>query len=304
MCMSIGQALLLLLVIMSSCYQFTHAQRGIALIIGNGDFAPSTGMDYRPGMLADVNRCTATFEKMGFLTIVLLERTCAEIRTAFITLETMDHSNFDCVCIVLSSHGTSKIITVSDFDVCEEYIYGMDGCVRIADLMKSLKEDRCPTLAGKPKLVFVQACRGNRLCESVTLNEVGTASAQSNVTHFLDADLTRCTISLPVCKKSLLQRDMLVMYASPPGYYAFHTDEGSPFLTILCDVLEKSFTKVDLLTMLTEVNLKVATEYESRMPDHPHLDKRRVVPSIEQMLLDEVFFGATSPPSKESATCK
>ncbi len=297
-----------------SRYHSSNYERGIALIIGNGNFLPSTDKEPRPGILCDVNESRRTFEKMGFHPIVLLDQTCSQMRSAFQTLETIDHSNFDCVCIVLSSHGTSEIIPavdnyLSDFEVYDEvdYIYGTDGKVPIADLMECLHEHRCPTLAKKPKLVFLQGCRGNKLCETVSV-KIATSSdsmqfCNSHVKHFVDADPVRKPVHVSkekiIARKNILQRDFLIMYASPPGYYAFHTDAGSPFLIILCSVLQKSYRDMDLLTMLTKVTSRVAMEYESRMSESIHFNKRHIVPSIEHMLLDEIFFNHKSHPSSQ-----
>ncbi len=297
-----------------SRYHFSHSERGIALIIGNGNFLPCTGKDPRPGMVSDVNECSTTFKKMGFHTIVLLDQTCSQMRRSFRTLEDIDHSNFDCVCIVLSSHGTSKVVPandndLTDFEVYDEvdYIYGTDGEVAIPDLMESLNEHRCPTLVKKPKLFFLQGCRGTQLCESVSVKITSSSDCmqfcKSDVTHFVDADPVRKRVVLPkdkiISRKNIVQRDFLVMYASPPGYYAFHTDAGSPFLMILCSVLQKNYRDLDLLTMLTKVTSRVATEYESRMSESSHLDKRHIVPCTEHILLDEVFFREKLTPSRE-----
>ena len=63
-----------------------------------------------------------------------------------------DHTYFNCfVCIVLS-HG--------DRDV----IYGVDGKTISLDKLKDALVDNCPTLVGKPKLFFIQACQGSECC--------------------------------------------------------------------------------------------------------------------------------------------
>ena len=72
------------------------------------------------------------------------------------------------------------------------------------------------------------------------------------------------------------------------GYFAYHTSGGSPFIKHLCDVLDAQHEEEDLLTMLTHVNWKVATEYETRMKEAA-FNKRRIVPSLEHMLLTEVY---------------
>ena len=55
-----------------------------------------------------------------------------------------DHSDADCFLCVILSHGE------------EGYVYGTTGKVKISRLVEDFKGDNCPTLAGKPKLFFIQ----------------------------------------------------------------------------------------------------------------------------------------------------
>ena len=42
-------------------------------------------------------------------------------------------------------------------------IYGVNGkFIDIKDLTSNFKAQRCPSLAGKPKLFFLQACQGRQ----------------------------------------------------------------------------------------------------------------------------------------------
>lgn len=61
-----------------------------------------------------------------------------------------DHTNYNCfVCAVLT-HGERDIV------------YGVDGkTISLDDLKNSVDGDNCPTLIGKPKLFFIQACQGS-----------------------------------------------------------------------------------------------------------------------------------------------
>jgi len=56
-----------------------------------------------------------------------------------------DHSDADCfVCVVLS-HGEDGVI------------YGTNGTLKLHSLIEMFKGDHCPSLAGKPKIFFIQA---------------------------------------------------------------------------------------------------------------------------------------------------
>lgn len=60
-----------------------------------------------------------------------------------------DHTKLDCFVCCILSHGTLG------------NIYGANGLmVAIKDIMMQFRPDFCPTLTGKPKLFFIQACQG------------------------------------------------------------------------------------------------------------------------------------------------
>ena len=65
-----------------------------------------------------------------------------------LSLETTDQ----CAVLVLLSHGR------------EGFIYGSDGNkVELCKLFGKLNNKNCKKMAGKPKLVIVQACQGGKL---------------------------------------------------------------------------------------------------------------------------------------------
>ena len=55
-----------------------------------------------------------------------------------------DHSNRDCIIIALMSHGDDGIL------------YAKDQQYKPERLWSYFTSDQCPTLAGKPKLFFIQ----------------------------------------------------------------------------------------------------------------------------------------------------
>ena len=64
----------------------------------------------------------------------------------------LDHSPYSCFVCCISSHGTREGIVGTD-----------DEVVNIRDLTSPLCASKCESLAGKPKLFFVDACRGTRI---------------------------------------------------------------------------------------------------------------------------------------------
>ena len=58
----------------------------------------------------------------------------------------LDHNNGDCFVLVVLSHGS------------DGYLYAKDGLYSRESLWTQFTADKCPSLAGKPKLFFIQVC--------------------------------------------------------------------------------------------------------------------------------------------------
>ena len=96
------------------------------------------------GKLKDV------FEMLRFDVSVQLDKTASEIKELMAYFSTqVDHAAYNCfVCFILTHGKLGKV-------------YGSDGAtVDIMRLTSCFKGDTCPSLVGKPKLFFVQACQG------------------------------------------------------------------------------------------------------------------------------------------------
>jgi len=63
----------------------------------------------------------------------------------------MNHADNDCLVIVVLSHGDM------------EFLYAADQRYNPENLWAPFSSDSCQTLAGKPKLFFIQACQV-RIC--------------------------------------------------------------------------------------------------------------------------------------------
>ena len=62
------------------------------------------------------------------------------------------HADAECFVLVIMTHG------------CAQGIYGVDGqVVEMSWITEQLNGANFPAMANKPKLVFIQACRGGRL---------------------------------------------------------------------------------------------------------------------------------------------
>jgi caspase-like apoptosis-related cysteine protease len=75
------------------------------------------------------------------------------------------------------------------------------------------------------------------------------------------------------------------------GFYSWrNTQKGSWFMQALCEAFDKYGFTLDLLTLLTFVNRKVAIEYESNVPTNIYMHQQKQIPCITSMLTRLVKF--------------
>ena len=107
-------------------------------------------------------------------------------------MASLDHSDCDCFACVILSHGEEGVI------------YGTNGTVKMEDLVAPFRQ--CRTLVGKPKLFFIQACRGTRLDSGVEFTD---GAGDDEETDGLGAKSR--TYRIP------MEADFLMAYSVVPG---------------------------------------------------------------------------------------
>lgn len=253
-------------------YNFNYRRRGLFIIINNKNFNPSTGQVQREGTDVDAERLEETFQDTGFEVRRYDDVTGARMTKLMYEAAAYDHSDCDCFGCAVLSHGR------------EGLIYATDRLIPLDALTVPFKGDRCPTLVGKPKLFFIQACRGTKLDHGVDV--VDTASVKSD--DSLDSS------SVPY-RKVPVEADFLFSYSTVPGYYSWRNNQdGSWYIQALCIVLANYGNKMELVHMLTQVNRIVAYEFES-CTDEEFTDKVKQMPSIVSMLTRYVHFRPKKP---------
>lgn len=100
----------------------------------------------------------------------------------------MDHSQHDCLIVAVLSHGELGLL------------YAHDTPYKPDSIWSHFTADKCPTLAGKPKLFFIQACQGDRLDSGLTLKERTETDGQPASTFRIPS-----------------QADFLIAYSTIPG---------------------------------------------------------------------------------------
>lgn len=132
------------------CYPVSaKPHRGYLLIINNVDFKQSSGMHMhrRSGSDRDSEQMKSMFEEMGFLVNPKRNLTVNEMRSVFLEAAKTDFSNLSTFACCILSHGKEGVV------------YGTDQTIDIREISSYFSID---SLAGKPKLFFIQACQGKK----------------------------------------------------------------------------------------------------------------------------------------------
>lgn len=153
---------------------------------------------------------------------------CADLLSVFRELSGRDHSQMDCVVCCVLSHGI------------EGSVYGVDGStVKINSLTDPFNGLKCPSLAGKPKLFFIQACQGISEQKAVYIE------SDSPEDSFLCSDAVATKHGIPS------NADFLLGMATVPFNVSFRDKtRGTWFIQSLCQNL------VQMVPRLVKQNVK------------------------------------------------
>lgn len=236
-------------------YSLDYPSIGQCIIINNKNFDRRTGMNQRNGTDVDAANAMKVFAKLGYKVKVYNDQSVAQMKQVLTAVSKEDHSSAASFICVLLSHGDEGVF------------FGTDGSIELKYLTSLFRGDRCKSLVGKPKLFFIQACRGTDLDAGIE-------------TDSPDDETTR----IPV------EADFLYAYSTAPGYYSWrNTMTGSWFMQSLCDMFTKYGRELELLHIMTRVNHKVAVEFES-ISNSPGFNAKKQIPCIVSMLTKEMYF--------------
>lgn len=236
-------------------YKLHYQSMGQCIIINNKNFDRRTGMNQRNGTDIDAANAMKVFTKLGYKTKIYNDQTVEQMKHVLVSVSKEDHSCYASFVCVLLSHGDEGVF------------FGTDGSVELKYLTSLFRGDRCTSLVGKPKLFFIQACRGTDLDAGIEADSPEDG-----------------TTKIPV------EADFLYAFSTAPGYYSWrNTMTGSWFIQSLCDMLSKYGKELELLHIMTRVNHKVAVEFES-VSNSPGFDAKKQIPCIVSMLTKEMYF--------------
>lgn len=249
-------------------YPMSTYPRGVALIINNEHFEK---MPPRPGTEKDGKALQHLFTHLGFTTVLHQDLKAEAMRATLKSLAERDHSLANCLVVAILSHGEEGGM-----------IHGKDDIlINIKELTNLFSGQACPSLAGKPKLFFIQACRGKEFDLPVSVKE--------STDYHPPSSEERETVD--GTQKSLLpdQADFLLSFSTAEGYVSWRNSAyGSWYVKALVEAMHELAGKEHLVDILTEVNRRVA-ENQSQ-------SGFRQIPAVVNQMRKRLYFN----PSKHS----
>ncbi|XP_008836995.1 caspase-8 [Nannospalax galili] len=231
-------------------YQMKNKPRGYCLIFNNNDFSKArkdipklSKIKDRKGTNQDEDALYETFTGLHFEVVPHKDCTAKQIHEVLESYQSMDHSNKDCFICCILSHGDKGIV------------YGTDGQeASIYELTSYFTGSKCPSLAGKPKIFFIQACQGDSYQKAIPIE------TDSNNDTNLEMDSSSQRKYIPD------EADFLLGMATVKNCVSYRDPtNGTWYIQSLCRSLrERCPQGDDVLTILTEVNYEVSKKDDTR----------------------------------------
>ncbi|XP_012581233.1 PREDICTED: caspase-8 isoform X2 [Condylura cristata] len=206
-------------------YRMESKPRGYCLIFNNYDFSKAREnvpklrkIKDRSGTNLDAEALKKTFHDLHFKIKQFNDYTAEQLCTTLRTYQCKDHSDKDCFICCILSHGDKGII------------YGSDGQeAAICELTSYFTGSKCPSLAGKPKIFFIQACQGYNYQRGIV---VETDSEQND--DYLEMDSSRQAGYIPN------EADFLLGMATVNNCVSYRSPaEGTWYIQSLCQSLRE-----------------------------------------------------------------
>ncbi|XP_064644728.1 caspase-1-like [Lineus longissimus] len=246
-------------------YNMSHKHRGRTLILLQSEIYPYIDPKYKgvcTDHLVEADVLKTLFTSLGFVVEVKDCGACksGDIQKVLSKVAKDDHSDADCFVSVILGHGGNQ------------ELYCTNTTLEVEELTTFFKGDRCPSLAGKPKLFFVQFCQG----QEIALSQVVT-------------DGVVCDSSSDGPTRIPSEADFMVSLATVPGELSPGNSKViSPYVLALSETLTNNYADADLLRMMTYVNYAIMKENECMDSKNEQMELE--IPQIMTTLTKDLYF--------------
>ncbi|XP_041377960.1 caspase-3-like [Gigantopelta aegis] len=269
-------------------YKHQSNPRGYALLINNEKFelARKNGCNLEDRDGTDIDQFTVDqlLDQLGYKVCIREDLTAEKMESTVNQFSQFDHSPYDSFVLFVLSHGESQSI------------YGVDGkLVQKDKIIGTFHGNDCPTLSGKPKLFFFQACQGQKVDLGAPIASVEPVSSSSgsepdnvelSLKKMKDLNLNKTSAAVSrddtvadVRKETSVPAggDVFIASATIPDYLSWrNTKKGTWFIQAIVYIFQKFAHKDDISKLMTKVNrlvgrgrtndgLMQVSTYESRL---------------------------------------
>lgn len=260
----------------------TAKPRGVALIINNKKFNPLLALDTRHGSEKDVEELERLFDDLDFKVQTRQDVKKDQLWKTLNEVATADHSEYDCFVLCLMSHGKEG----------GRILCSGGGIVKTEEVLDVFTSVNCKTLEGKPKLVFIQACRGKK--EDALAVADGPEKKRFKVSSDEDPEeppVVTTDGNVDLDERAHKNADFLIAYSTVADYVSYKNDsEGSYFIRALVKVFQEKYKDDHLSDMMTEVNNVVSEFNLKRKAEDKTRFTAKQIPEIKSTLRKKLFF--------------
>ena len=226
------------------------------LIINNENFSAESSLTHRKGSYEDVQSLWSFFKgKLHWDNIqVAIDLTVDEMIEKFRLYTQFHYDGINSFFLFIMSHGT------------EHGINGVNGGIIKPDtILNFFSSSKCPGLASKPKIFFLQACRGDLDDKGVTMQADTHCSSSPSI------------ITIPNMS------DFLIIYPCIPRYTALRCEQrGTVYIQTLVHFLDQYFHMDHIIKILIKVNQCIA-----RSDNYLTI---KMMPCLDQRLTKKCYF--------------
>ncbi|PIC37497.1 hypothetical protein B9Z55_016107 [Caenorhabditis nigoni] len=234
--------------------EYKNEKRSKCLIVKIGKLEDDESMG------SDVENLAGLFSKLNYQVNVVHDLTKKEIE------DTVKRFG------AKTNHGDSAVLAFVTHG-CKDGVYGTDGKVfRLDQLYELLSPENSPQLAGKPKVIFAESCRGSNrdsgysVVEDLGEDQILERSGKGSIGEKIGEKP----------EKIPMNADFLFCYSTSPGHVAFaHPRFGAYHVQLLCRTIAQRAHEDDLETMMvsvrkgiSEMNFKGEKGPLKQMPEH------------------------------------
>ena len=255
-------------------YKINYSSPGLVVVFNYMTFKKFDVEDReftRHGSEKDVKRIKEVFgTKLKFQVKVHLDFTREQTDDAIDKYAKEEYQGDVCFICFILSHGFKEGFRSSDF----QEIY-------FADIEKPIKLNK--SLINKPKMFFIQACRGIYYMPNPNQSQTGNTGAFASQPCDTNGNPL---VRLPVAAET----DFFKFSATVEGYIAVNHYEGSPFIQILCTVIDKE-PGLEIESIKKKVTQIIAElPIEMNLPGETESSKVGVVPQSNNATLTKQFY--------------